>query len=213
MRQLDRRAALTLAASAAALSVAPAWAATTKPWPAAPGDMSLGNPKARVHVVEYLSLSCSHCAHFNETVFPALKAKYVDTGRVYYTLRELLTPPENVAAAGFLMARRAGPARYFTVIDQVLRSQSRWQAEPIKPIFLEIAKRNGLTEAEFDACLVDEQALAALGARIAYAVETDKVDSTPTFFINGKRVGAEQVPTFAELEIAMAQALSQKGRR
>lgn len=212
MRQIDRRAALTLAASAAALGVAPAWASRLA-WPAAPGDMSLGNPKAKVHVVEYLSLSCPHCAHFNEMVFPALKAKYVDKGRVYYTVRELLTPPENVAAAGFLMARRAGPARYFTVVDQVFRSQPRWQDEPIKPILLDIAKQNGLTEAQFDACLVDEQALAALDARIAYAVETDKVDSTPTFFINGERVDAEQVPTFAELELAMARALKSKRRR
>ena len=212
MRQIDRRAALTLAASAAALGVAPAWASRLA-WPAAPGDMSLGDPKARIHVVEYLSLSCPHCAHFNETVFPALKAKYVDKGRVYYTVRELLTPPENVAAAGFLMARRAGPARYFTVVDQVFRSQPRWQDEPIKPILLDIAKQNGLTEAQFDACLVDEQALAALDARIAYAVETDKVDSTPTFFINGERVDAEQVPTFAELELAMARALKSKRRR
>ena len=212
MRQIDRRAALTLAASAAALGVAPAWASRLA-WPAAPGDMSLGDPKARIHVVEYLSLSCPHCAHFNETVFPALKAKYVDKGRVYYTVRELLTPPENVAAAGFLMARRAGPARYFTVVDQVFRSQPRWQDEPIKPILLDIAKQNGLTEAQFDACLVDEQALAALDARIAYAVETDKVDSTPTFFINGERVDAEQVPTFAELELAMARAVKSKRRR
>ena len=212
MRQIDRRAALTLAASAAALGVAPAWASRLA-WPAAPGDMSLGDPKARIHVVEYLSLSCPHCAHFNETVFPALKAKYVDKGRVYYTVRELLTPPENVAAAGFLMARRAGPTKYFTVVDQVFRSQTRWPSEAIKPILLDIAKQNGLTEAQFDACLVDEQALAALDARIAYAVETDKVDSTPTFFINGERVDAEQVPTFAELELAMARAVKSKRRR
>jgi protein-disulfide isomerase len=212
MQPLDRRAALTLTASAAVAAVAPAWASRTA-WPAAPGDMSLGDPKAGVHVVEYLSLSCSHCAHFNETVFPALKAKYVDKGRVYYTARELLTPPENVAAAGFLMARRAGSAKYFTVVDQVLRSQTRWGSEAIKPIFLEIAKQNGLTEAQFDACLVDEQALAALDARIAYAVETEKVDSTPTFFINGERLTAEQVTTFAEFEVALARAVKPKGRR
>lgn len=208
----SRRAALTLAASAATLGAASAWAGQAA-WPAAPGDMNLGNPKARIHVVEYLSLSCPHCAHFNETVFPALKAKYIDKGRVYYTIRELLTPPENVAAAGFLMARRAGPAKYFAVVDQVFRSQSRWQSEPIKPIFLEIAKRNGLTEAEFDACLVDAPALAALDARIAYAIDTDKVDSTPTFFINGERFTAEQVPTFAEFEGALARTQKSKGRR
>lgn len=212
MPGLDRRAAMTLAAAAAAVTAAPAWAAQA-PWPAAPGDMSLGDPKARVHVVEYLSLTCPHCAHFNETVFPAFKARYVDKGRVYYTLRELLTPPENVAAAGFLMARCAGPAKYFAVVDQVLRSQARWTREPIRPIFLEIAKQNGLTEAQLEACLVDALALAALDARIAHAVDIDRVNSTPAFFINGERMGGESVPTLAELSAAVARASTAKGRR
>ena len=141
---LTRRAALVTAAAAAAAG-APAGAAV-KP---APGDMSLGNPKAPVHVVEYLSLTCPHCAHFHEGVFPAFKAKYIDTGKVYFTIRELLTAPAQVAAAGFLMARCNGGTRYFQVVDQVFRSQSRWQQGNIKPIFLDIAKANGMTEAQF----------------------------------------------------------------
>ena len=201
---------IVLAAALAAQTSAPAWAARP-PWPAAPGDMSLGNPKAPVQVVEYLSLSCSHCAHFNETVFPAFRAKYVDKGRVYYTVRELLTAPENVAAAGFLMARCAGPSKYFAVLDQVFRSQPRWQAEPIKPIFLEIAGKNGLSEAQFEACVTNAAALTALEGRIQYAVETDKVDSTPTFFVNGAKVGGDQIPTLADLSAAVAKA--SKGRR
>lgn len=174
--------------------------------------MSLGNPKARVHVVEYLSLSCPHCAHFNETVFPAFKAKYVDTGRVYYTVRELLTPPQQVAAAGFLLARCNGGSRYFQIIDQVFKSQPRWQTGQIKPIFLEIARANGVSEQQFEACLSDQKAQAALEARLKYAIETDKVNSSPTFFVNGVRMPTDHVPTLAELDAAVARAAAAAGR-
>jgi protein-disulfide isomerase len=203
VRGLTRRAAIATAAAAGGLLAAPAWAAVK----AAPGDMSLGDPRAPVHVVEYLSLTCPHCADFHETVFPAFKAKYIDTGRVYFTVRELLTAPANVAAAGFLMARCNGGARYFQIVDQVFRSQPRWQSGNIKPLFVEIAKQNGLTEAQFEACLVDEKASAALQARLEYATDVDKVTGTPTFFVNGVMLPNQEVPTLAVLDAAIAKAL------
>jgi protein-disulfide isomerase len=198
---LTRRTAIASAAAGAA--VAPAWAAVK----AAPGDMSLGNPKAPVHVVEYLSLSCPHCAHFHETVFPTFKAKYIDTGRVYFTIRELLTAPAQVAAAGFLMARCNGGTRYFQIVDQVFKSQARWQQGNIKPIFVEIAKANGMTEDQFNACLTDEKGSQALDARLKYATGTDKVTGTPTFFVNGVEMPSDHVPDLAELDAAIAKAL------
>ena len=179
----------------------------------APGDMNLGNPKARVRVVEYMSLTCVHCAHFNAEVFPAFRAKYINTGRVYYTARELLTEPAQVAAAGVMMARCNGGARYFPIIDQVLRSQSRWQGGDIKSIFLDIAKANGLTEAQFETCLVDEKALTALEARVEYATGTDKVNSTPTFFVNGVLMANDHVPTLADLDVAIVRAMKAAARR
>src|SRR5580692_10284004 len=100
-----------------------------------PDDMAMGNPKAKIEVIEYASLACPHCGHFNETIFPALKSKYIDTGKVHYVLKEMLTEPVTVAVAGFLIARCAGPEKYFTVVDQVFRSQSRWTQGNIKPIF------------------------------------------------------------------------------
>lgn len=208
-RAPTRRAAIAGAAAGAAIAVAPAAAAVKT----APGDMSLGNPKAPVHVVEYLSLTCPHCAEFHHDVFPAFKAKYIDTGRVYFTIRELLTAPANVAAAGFLMARCNGGTRYFQVIDQVFKSHPRWQQGNIKPIFVEIAKANGLTEAQFDACVSDADAQDALGKRLQYATQTDKVTGTPTFFVNGVLVPADHVPTLAELDAAIAKALSKTGGR
>ena len=178
---------------------------------ALPDDMSLGNPKATVQVIEYASLSCPHCAHFNETVFAPFKAKWVDTGKVRYTLKEMLTQPQQVAAAGFLMARCAGPTKYFKVVDEVFRSQSRWENGKIKAVFVEIAGANGLTEAQFDACLTNEAAQDALNARAQRASQVDGVNSTPTLFINGKQL--EPLPqTPAEMDAAIAAALKTGGR-
>jgi protein-disulfide isomerase len=162
---------------------------------ALPDDMSLGRPTAKIEVIEYASLSCPHCAHFNEAVFPSLKTKYIDTGLVRYTLKEMLTEPATVAAAGFLMARCAGPSKYFKVVDEVFRSQSRWQAGNIKPILQEIGAANGVDAAKFAACLQDQAAIDAVTARAQRAAEQDGVNSTPTIFVNGKRL--ETVPLTA----------------
>jgi protein-disulfide isomerase len=185
---------------------APAKSGPAKPAPAklapAVGDMSLGSARARIQVVEYASLSCPHCARFNGEVFPGFKARYVDTGKVRYTLREMLTPPAEVAAAGFLMARCAGPKSYFKVVDEVFRSQPQWEGE-IKPIFLGIAKNNGMTEAQFDACLSSEAGYADINARVKAAIDAG-VNSTPTFFINGKKYEGEM--NLKQLDAAIAAA-------
>lgn len=193
----------TTLAAALALAASPALAA---PGVAMPDDMSIGAANAPVKMVEYASLSCSHCAHFHEEVFPTLKSKYIDTGRVRFTLKEMLTAPQQVAAAGFLMARCAGPSRYFNVVDGVFRSQAKWQGANIKPLFVAVAKQNGLTETQFDACLADAAALRALQLRVKRAAEQDGVNSTPAIFINGKSVGGDGVPTLAQVEAAIAAA-------
>lgn len=193
-----RRHAIAAAAAFAAMTGAARAAAPI-------GDMTLGDPKAPVKVVEYASLTCNHCARFATEVFPAFKAKYIDTGRVHFTLKELLTAPPQVAAAGFLMARCAGPSKYFKVVDEVFRSQDRWQTGQIKPIFVEIAKANGMTEPQFEACIADQPAQVALNERVRKVVEVDKVTGTPTFLVNGKLLEGG-VPTLADLDAAIAAA-------
>jgi protein-disulfide isomerase len=196
---LTRRSALI--AAAAALAAGAALAAPV----AAPDDMSLGNPKAKIEIIEYASLSCPHCGHFNDAVFPALKAKYIDTGKVHYTLKEMLTEPANVAAAGFLLARCAGPDKYFTVVDQVFRSQPRWTQGNVKPILAEIGAVNGVDAAHFDACLQNQAEVDAVMSRAQRAADQDGVNSTPTLFINGKKI--ETVPlTPQELDATIAAA-------
>ncbi|MFI4936691.1 MAG: thioredoxin domain-containing protein, partial [Caulobacterales bacterium] len=113
-----RRSAL---AGATALAAAPAWA---KPAAGHPDDMALGDPRARVTVVEYASVGCPHCAHWNNEVFAAFKAKYIDTRKVLFVLRECLTGDPDVAAAGFLLARCAGKDKYFQVVDAIFHGQA-----------------------------------------------------------------------------------------
>lgn len=168
----------------------------------AEGDMSLGNPAAKVKVVEYASASCPHCARFNNDVFPGFKAKYIDTGKAYYTFKEYLTPPENVAAAGFLVSRCAGKDKYFTVLDAIYRQQQEmFQTGDFRGVLLRIAQSAGLTEPQFNACLNDEAAMKALNERVTRAVQQDKVTGTPTFFFNGKKVAEGEV-TEAQLDQA-----------
>jgi len=168
-------------------------------------DMSLGDPNAKVKVVEYASVTCSHCAAFNENVFPAFRAQYIDTGKVHYTFREFLTPPEQVAAAGFLVARCAGKDKYFTVIDALFRGQQEmFQSGDMRGGLLRVAQSAGMTEEQFNACVQDEAALKALNARVERAIQ-DGISATPTFVINGKKVKEGEI-TLAELSAAVAEA-------
>ena len=172
----------------------------------AEGDMSLGDANAKVKVVEYASASCSHCARFNNTVFPAFKAKYIDTGKVHYTLKEFLTPPEQVAAAGFLLARCAGKDKYFTVLDSIYKNQAEmFTTGDFRGVLLRIAQSAGMTEDQFNKCVSDPDALKALNARVERAVNQHKITGTPTFFVDGKKVSEGEV-ALAQLDQANAEA-------
>jgi protein-disulfide isomerase len=170
-----------------------------------PGDMTQGSPKAKIEVIEYASVACPHCAHFSETVLVPFKAKWVDTGKVRFTLKEMLTASPTVAMAGFLIARCAGPDRYFKVVDDIYRSQSQWVQGQIKPVLQKVAADNGVDEAHFNACLQDQAAVDGINERAQRAFEQDGVDSTPTLFINGKKIDPLPV-TPADMDAALAAA-------
>jgi protein-disulfide isomerase len=165
------------------------------------GEMSMGNAKAKVTMIEYASVTCPHCARFNEDVFPAFKAKYIDTGKVRYVFREFLTPPQQVAAAGFLMARCAGSAKYFSVVDAIFHSQQEMftQGGDIRGVLFRIGRSAGLTDDKINSCIQDEKALKALNDRFEKAINVDKIDGTPTFVINGKKLESGE-KTLAQLD-------------
>ena len=171
-------------------------------------DMSMGNPDAKVLVAEYASVACPHCARFNEEVFPAFKAKYVDTGKVHYVLHEMLVggPGEvSMAAAGFLLARCAGKDKYFPVVDQIFHAQAAmFQSGDLRGGLLKIAESAGMSEQQFTACVGDQAALKALNDRVEKASK-DGVDSTPTFVINGNKLVGEQSLDMLDKAIAAAE--------
>ena len=173
--------------------------------PPSTDNMSLGSPKAKLQVDEYASASCTHCAHFNNEVFPAFKKKYIDTGKVRYTLHEFLTPPENVAAAGFLVARCAGPAKYFQVLDDFFHRQDEmYEKRDLKIPLMAVGQAAGLDEAAVTACLQDKPQIEALQTRIKASMDAG-VTATPTFFVNGVKVG-EGALTLEQLDAALAKA-------
>jgi protein-disulfide isomerase len=170
-------------------------------------DMSLGNSAAKVTVIEYASASCPHCARFNNEVFPAFKAQFIDTGKVHYVFREFLTPPTEVAAAGFLMARCAGKDKYFSVLDAIYRGQeAMYQSGDFRGALLKIAESSGMTEPQFTACISDDAAIKALNDRVDTYVKRDHISGTPTFMVNGKVLDGEQSLTSLATAITVAQA-------
>jgi protein-disulfide isomerase len=184
-----------IAIAAACAFVAAASAARAGVMDPEPGDMALGSPKARVTVIEYASVGCPHCADWRHDVFPSLKARYIDAGRMRFVLREMITGDPTIATAGFMLARCAGPAKYFQVVDEVYARQPQmWgKVADAGAVLGDIAKSAGLTEAAYEACIDDQKGLDALNARVALH-NKDKVDSTPTFFVNGRRYDEPLTP-------------------
>ena len=185
MRDLSRRlmlaafAALTLAACAKGGGGGGAVTAD---------EMTMGDPKAKVTMIEYASVACPHCAHFNNDVFPEVKKKYIDTGKVFYVSREALTGEPTVAAAGFLLARCAGKDKYFQVTDAIYRAQEdMFRSGDVHGTLLRIAQSAGMSEDQFTKCITDDKAITALNDRVEKSSKQDSVDGTPFFIINGKK--------------------------
>jgi protein-disulfide isomerase len=151
--------------------------------PGALPDMVLGKPDAPVTIVEYASMTCPHCAHFHATTLPELKTKYIDTGKVRLIFREFPFDPR--AEAGFMLAR-CSKDNYFPMVDVLFKQQQNWASvENAKDALLQISKLAGFSQESFEACLTDQKLLEDVRAVQKRGSEEFKVDSTPTFFING----------------------------
>ena len=172
-------------------------------------DMSLGNPTAKVTVIEYASVACPVCADFNNNVFDAFKKKYIDTGKVHYVFREAMTGNPALAGSGFLLARCAGKDNYFKVTDAVFRSQEQVyepNSENLKPgvahdVLSRIAQEVGMNDDQLNKCLTDTKAITALNDRVSKFAQQDKIEATPTFIINGKQYVGDK--SLAELDAAI----------
>ncbi|AOO80943.1 DsbA family protein [Bosea vaviloviae] len=162
------------------------------------GDVWLGSADAKVTVIEYASLTCSHCAAFHQDTWPALKAKYIDTGKIRFTLREF--PLDPLATAGFMLARCNGNDKYYPMTDMLFSQQKAW-AFTDKPVdaLSSMVKQAGFTQESFEACLKRQDIYDAV-TQVKDRGAKAGVDATPTFFINGqKRSGALSIAEFDKI--------------
>ena len=160
-------------------------------------DIAIGKDDAPTTIVEYASMTCSHCASFHTKVFPELKEKYIDTGKVRFILREF--PLDSLALAAFMVARCAGPDRYYPVTGALFDTQKTWAVPGAEgqDKLLAIARQAGFSKERFDQCLADKDLQEKIVEVRKRANETFGVDSTPTFFIDGKRLrGGQNIKDF-----------------
>lgn len=214
---LTRRSLLALTSCFATLTAAGGWAnaATTSPDPAAPidaiKDFALGSPDAKVKMVEYLSFTCPHCAHFHAEVFPKLKAEYIDTGKVMIEYHEVYF--DQMGLLGAMLARCGGEMRYFGLTDMLLDKQRDWAAaESIDAAVVELkkfARAAGMVDADVDVCLHDQKMAEALvahyQANIAKDYPNDSFGGTPSFIINGAQhanMSFEELKVILDAELA-----------
>jgi protein-disulfide isomerase len=160
--------------------------------PVSLSDMALGPTNASVTIIEYASMTCPHCAAFNEKVFPKIRSEYIDTGRIRYVFREF--PLDVKAAAGAILARciaKDDPTEYFAVNDMLFKQQSDWIVKDTRETLTRIGKQFGLSQQGVVDCLNDQALLDKIAADQKYAREVLKVHATPTFFINGENIKGE----------------------
>jgi protein-disulfide isomerase len=182
------------------------------------GGFKMGNPKAKVALVEYGSLACPHCRHFEETGYKPLVQQYVRTGRVSYEFRNFLLNAPDISVS--LLAHCAGPAKFFPMSEVVYATQPQWidkvakmddaQKAEIEKMsdaqrvvrlgeiagFPQIAARFGVTPAQARQCLSDPKGLDKL-LNMTKTAEGAGINHTPTFLINGKVTDAA---TWEQLE-------------
>ena len=164
------------------------------------GEMAEGSVEAPVTVIEYASMTCSHCAAFATNVYPEIKKRYIDTGKVRFIVREFPLDPV-VAVAGFMLARCAGEGKYFGVMDLLFHEQANWAftRNPLQGLST-LAKQAGFGRESFEQCLANQKLADGIEWVRQRGIEKFHVESTPTFFVNGKMVRGEMpIEEFAKL--------------
>lgn len=176
-------------------------------------DMVLGDADAPVTLIEYASVTCPHCADFHASAMPAIKEDYIETGKVKFIFREFPTPPQNVAIAGFALARCAGADNYYDVLDDLFANQtgilSAARQGAVIPALQAVGERHGINgEAAFESC-INNSAIRQDIADVILSGEEYNISSTPTLILQGHRVegtvrnySAEGLSDLIDLELA-----------
>jgi protein-disulfide isomerase len=151
------------------------------------GDHVLGKADAPVTIIEYASFTCGHCASFHQNTFPKLKEKYIDTGKVKLIFRVFPTAPAQLSIAAGMLAHCAGEDKYFAFTSALFETQRTWAgSNNAVDALLKLSNQAGMSKEKFEACLSDKKLAQDIQQVAVRGFETFGVNSTPTFFINGK---------------------------
>jgi protein-disulfide isomerase len=161
--------------------------------------MAIGADNAPVTIIGYLSTTCPHCANFETKTFPEIKKRYIDSGKVRFIYREFVL---NQVDAGAVMLLRCGDKeKYFPLLEVLFQKQDQWAVQNPIPPLLAIAKQAGFTQDSFEKCLSNQKLLDDITKARDYASQKLGVNSTPTFFINGKVIRGDMTIDQVEKEI------------
>ncbi len=167
------------------------------------GEMVEGDPNAPIALIEYASVTCPHCANFHETIYPAIKEEFIDTGKVKLVYREFPTAPAQLSYIGFALARcsvdvSGNPESYFAMLGMLYKTQSKWISENFKPEILKIAAQAGMDEEAVNQCLTRQEIVDVINANIESGDKKYGVTGTPTFFIGDDKLQARTKDEFME---------------
>ncbi|MGH6808661.1 MAG: DsbA family protein [Ensifer adhaerens] len=158
--------------------------------PGALPEMAIGDANAPVTIVEYMSMTCPHCAAFHNNTFEAIKTKYIHSGKVRFILREFPFDPR--AAAAFMLARCAPEGQYFPMVSMLFKQQQQWAAaQNGRDALLQMSKLAGFTQESFESCLTNQKLLDDVNAVMQKGAKDFGVQSTPTFFVNGEHYSGD----------------------
>ncbi|TBN42628.1 DsbA family protein [Paracoccus subflavus] len=200
-------AALAIAFAAPAVMAQDTPAAQSETLP----DIALGSEDAPLTVIEYASFTCGHCANFHKDTFPALKAEYIDTGKVRFIQRDVYFDQPGLWAG--VLARCGGDDKFYPVSDMLLEEQQEWLAggtgEEIAANLRKIGLKAGMTEDQMTACWEDTAKAEQLITTFQQNAAADEIEATPTFIIGEQKVQNqpwEGLKEVIDAELAKAEA-------
>jgi protein-disulfide isomerase len=187
------------------ITLGPAFADTAKPIPEVDIDILealsvrvIGDPTAKVRLVEYFSLTCPHCAKFHIEIYPKLKEKYIDTGLVQMEYRDFPLDQWGLRAAA--LARCVGSKYYSPMIDVLLKQQKTWAgADNIFGSLLKIGQLAGLNKEFAESCMTNDKLLDGIIAMRMEGTKIHGIDTTPSFLLNDKKISAFDFEEFDKL--------------
>ncbi|MBU6184280.1 MAG: DsbA family protein [Rickettsiales bacterium] len=169
-------------------------------------DIVIGDPKSKIVLVEYFAPTCPHCVHYHQKIFPEIKAKYIDTNKIAYVIREFIGNKQDLDAT--ILARCSGHTdTYLKFLEVILNQQNNWAfSKNYREILTNIGSLGGVSPENFSTCLNDQNKIKILMENTKLVTNLPTFIGTPSFFINGKQFNEKY--TFEELSKAIDKELT-----